>query len=359
VVTDGYEPRCAIQATRGYKGWYRDFNFGNKNLTVLNNYFSLNVPCYLHLENVSILTHDLTDYWYRSFQVNLSYTGKYEFYIPNYYNNLSRWSTTIKYDIRIANGTLDQKHFTYSIYKDYDYYKNINTTEIYDLIVYNLTNALIFNTNGSIYGSSNIADNDGNINITLTPNNASYVLDNFNLTEGVIRAHSPITFPSTDSNSKTITSTLTDSIIVNITFEVDNCDEVSSVSLNGNPISYNCNSPLTITGTINPGSNSLTLNEYTSGSGSICKSLSLGLNEIGSKIPIILGIIGVLLLITFLTLLFSSLQGTQFDFGLGKSNVDFDFDFDKAKIWIFGIGGLIMLSIIILIIVSVVCSIQV
>ena len=76
--------------------------------------------------------------------------------------------------------------------------------------IYDLSNALIYNTNGSIYGSSNIADNDGNINITLTPNNASYVLDNFNLTKGVKRENDPI------FNGTFINNTLDTHIRVNV-----------------------------------------------------------------------------------------------------------------------------------------------
>jgi hypothetical protein len=62
--------------------------------------------------------------------------------------------------------------------KDYFYIKNENLFNIEGNFT-NLTNALIYYSNNSIAGSSNIDNNDGNINIILTPNNYSYVYDNF------------------------------------------------------------------------------------------------------------------------------------------------------------------------------------
>jgi len=88
----------------------------------------------------------------------------------------------------------------------------------------NLSNALIFNTNGTVYGSTNIADNDGNINITLPPGNASYVLDNFNLTEGVTRENSPLWFSSSSDTSKHIASNLTDTVNITVVINVSDCD---------------------------------------------------------------------------------------------------------------------------------------
>lgn len=58
--------------------------------------------------------------------------------------------------------------------------------------VYGLTNALIYNTNGTVYGDSNINNNDGSVNFTESPLNQTYVLDKFNLTEGQTRNNSPI-----------------------------------------------------------------------------------------------------------------------------------------------------------------------
>jgi peptidoglycan/xylan/chitin deacetylase (PgdA/CDA1 family) len=61
--------------------------------------------------------------------------------------------------------------------------------ESYNLEIYNITDALIYNTNGSVYCGGLVS---GNCNITLPPNNASYVLDNYNPTQTVSRENDPI-----------------------------------------------------------------------------------------------------------------------------------------------------------------------
>lgn len=88
---------------------------------------------------------------------------------------------------------------------------------------FNLSNALIYNTNGSVLGSTIINNNDGNINITLPPNNAAYVLDNYKLNESETRANNPISISGT-STSKTITSSLVDTINVTSVLEIGTSD---------------------------------------------------------------------------------------------------------------------------------------
>ena len=58
--------------------------------------------------------------------------------------------------------------------------------------IYNLTGALVYNQNGSIYGEQNLSANTGGLNITLPSGNLTYVLNNFNLSEGVNRSNSPL-----------------------------------------------------------------------------------------------------------------------------------------------------------------------
>lgn len=140
-----------------------------------------------------------------------------------------------------------------NIYSEYlnDYYKFRVIDSITDnLSFYSLTNALIYNTNGSVYGSTTISENDGNVNITLQPNNASYVLDNFNLTQGITRTNSPLSI-SGDDESKTITSTLSDTITVPVIFDVDTCDGVGNIIVDGTTVyqsrDYSCsNNQVTI-----------------------------------------------------------------------------------------------------------------
>lgn len=97
--------------------------------------------------------------------------------------------------------------------------------------LYSLTNSLIYFSNGSV-ACSDIATCDNNINITLTPNNYSYVLDNFNLTEGVTRQFSPLSISGT-STSKTITSSLSDSITATVVVNVAQCSFSATYQGNG------------------------------------------------------------------------------------------------------------------------------
>lgn len=99
-----------------------------------------------------------------------------------------------------------------------------------EIRIYNLTNALIYNSNGSIYGSSNINNNDGNVNGSLNAGSSNYILNNFNLTEGQSRNNSPIWYESSSTNySKYIKSNLTSMVNLTVQFYVDNCS-ISSIS---------------------------------------------------------------------------------------------------------------------------------
>lgn len=114
---------------------------------------------------------------------------------------------------------------------------NINKTFNQQVIFKSLTNSLIYFSNNSV-ACSDISTCNGNINITLTPNNFSYVLDNFNLTEGVTRQFNPLSISGT-STSKTITSTLSQSINAKVVvngeydFGTYNGDTVYSISSSG------------------------------------------------------------------------------------------------------------------------------
>ncbi|GAI75132.1 unnamed protein product, partial [marine sediment metagenome] len=141
---------------------------------------------------------------------------------PNYYNNLSGWDgTNIFYEFTNRAVPLIF-NIRFNISNNYEYYKNYNSTQTYGFSKYNLTNALIYFSNGSV-ACSDISTCDNNINITLTPNNASYVLDNFNLTEGVSRTNSPITLTG-NNNQKSVGSTLTEGIKVATKINIQNCD---------------------------------------------------------------------------------------------------------------------------------------
>ena len=123
----------------------------------------------------------------------------------------------------ILNETLNfsRGYIKYKSSSDYDRLFNENYNTTYNISLYQLTNSLIYFSNNSL-ACSDIATCDNNINITLTPNNFSYVLDNFNLTEGVTRQFSPLSI-SGSSTSKTITSSLTDSITATVVVNVAQC----------------------------------------------------------------------------------------------------------------------------------------
>lgn len=112
------------------------------------------------------------------------------------------------------------------------YFVNIDSSTNMELNLYNLSNALLYNTNGSIYGSSTISSNDGNINITLPPNNSTYILDNYQVTELTTRANDPISFTSSSPTQKIINSTLADNITATVVLDLaSDTTEVRSINV--------------------------------------------------------------------------------------------------------------------------------
>lgn len=239
---------------------------------------------------------------------------------------------------------------------------NNTDTISYDLEIYNLTNALIYNTNGTVYGSTTISNNDGNINITLPVANSSYVLDNFNLTEGVTRANSPLTLvlDSDNSNGKrySISSTLNETIQVPIITSTDSCYVVITLTPKGggayNPI-FTCNDDInliTITNaniSYSTSSNVLDLSyAYIEGGDEICASLGLGINKISNLVPTIL--------LMMVTIVLVGLTGLLYFIYLGKKDISLDINPNYLAIGVGSIGFLIIMIIFTLMIVSIVCT---
>lgn len=147
----------------------------------------------------------------------------YEGLISNTTVQIFQNSTADEWDINesfggiiITNLSTDGARFT-----------NINATYNAKIGFYGITNALIYYSNYSIAGNSNINSNDGNITVTIQPNNYSYVLDNFNLTEGTPRTNSPLWFSSSSNTIKHIASNLTNTINSTIVFNVIDCNIAS------------------------------------------------------------------------------------------------------------------------------------
>lgn len=91
-----------------------------------------------------------------------------------------------------------------------------------EIVLYNLSNALIYFSNNTGYVASI------NNTFTLFPYNYSYVLDNFNITEGISRDYSPIIFSSSSSTSKVLSSNLSSSINATVVINVNNCNQANT-----------------------------------------------------------------------------------------------------------------------------------
>lgn len=192
-------------------------------------------------------------------------------------------------------------------------FTNVNASFNGELHLRGLTNALIYNSNGTVYGSTVISDNDGNVNVTLPAGNDTYVLDEFNLSEGTTRTNNPITLTtSSDDTSKTFTSTLQDTINqTRIEVDVASCNRLGSVTYTSTTGSHTdswnggdatCSSRrlvLTIDG-IENGANTLSIS-YNSASMDICE----GFGDAGNTfvtffvIIIIVAVAGGIMLLLF------------------------------------------------------------
>jgi hypothetical protein len=141
--------------------------------------------------------------------------------------NLIYWKITSS-NVLQSNGT------------DWLFFNNTATSS-QNVSLYNLTNALIYYNNYSIIGSSIISLNDGNINITLPAGNSTYILDNFNLTEGISRTNSPLWVSSKSDDGYTavyhLASNLT-TTLNNVSFYPSNVVCPISYSYTSNTSTY-------------------------------------------------------------------------------------------------------------------------
>jgi tetrahydromethanopterin S-methyltransferase subunit G len=104
---------------------------------------------------------------------------------------------------------------------------NSNTTDSNLAYFQGLTSALLTNGTSLCNGSTGLMT--GQVNITLNPNEFCYVLDEFNLTEGVTRERSPLTLRRENNNEWHIDNNLSDTISgVYIEFP-EYCDNLLSI----------------------------------------------------------------------------------------------------------------------------------
>jgi len=346
------EPVTCIFIEQSYKGFMPIGWVGGANITGarqhtsyninIKNINSTNIPVKLKNQGGINITFDnsITDNtWYKRFGIP-TWSDPEEFYIDNSFE----YPYTIlnnEYYPYLFSGPTYHPVINYTFKKNqYEYYQNIydyNLAQLnYDNItqLFNKSSALIYNTNGSIYGSSNIQDNDGNINITLPPNNASYVLDNFNLTEGITRENSPLWISSQSSDRDTavyhLASNLTDSID-GVKFYPDNvkCGSASYVSDTGTvyeSLDVVCSDDglieYIIINDYEPANNSniLTITYTNLAISNICSEGTLSLSDSVTLVGIMLTILFVGGVISILILSFNGYINTSFS----PQNLDLD-----------------------------------
>jgi len=249
IATDTRDPPSAIRLTPLYKS-YVGFalestylaNIANltqlisSNFNISGNTFDSNIQLPLWLQGAVNITQDINNYWYIKIQTPSYLIPPSEFFISNNFDNLSTYSNG-EITINLGSG-YNNKFFTnYTITKNYLSITNINSSTTYLNGFYNTSTALVYYGNLSSV-CSDIPSCNGNINITLPPGNASYVLDNFNLTEGVTRENSPLWFSSSSDTSKHIASNLTDTVNITVVINVLSCENAGTITYTSDSGAY-------------------------------------------------------------------------------------------------------------------------
>lgn len=244
-ISSAWEPPACISVLPTIKSFIPGSGYTTFNSTITSQYESDNVTIsgnncndaniFLRKQGNNI-THDFTDYWYYAHKYpEFLFDSVGEFFINNDYDNVSV-ITGGALNILAKQGNFFNWDYEYSITKSWSYYRNTNLSTR-QANIYNLTNALIYFSNGSV-ACSDISTCDNNINITLSPGNYSYVLDDFNLTEGVTRENSPLWFSATSDTSKSIASNLTDTINTKVIFNVQDCDTIGTITYTSDTGTY-------------------------------------------------------------------------------------------------------------------------
>ena len=312
------EPFSAIFIHEAYKGFIPSGSQSSDNITIasihrsgniniINNTFT-NINILLRTQGTTNVQTDFNNYWYRSYQ-NIYSLDKEDYWISQDWNNLTilfNSSVTgrggVLSNMFYSTAAFSNPVFNVSINKDYEYYLRINISNGNQLNLYNKTSALIYFSNGSV-ACSNINSCNGNINITLSPNNYSFVLDNYNKTEGVVRSNDPITLTSSSYTSKTYTSTISNISNVSVSFIVASCDSVGDISTSSQSWetgSYDCeNYYVTLTNAnLQNGDTQFTI-EYNQATDELCVNFAGASDSFFSFVMVFI-IVGVLGFLVFL-----------------------------------------------------------
>lgn len=212
----------------------------------------------------------------------------------------SHWST-IYYNI------------TNITYSNSIYFTN-NGTGTGKINLFSLYKALIYFSNNSGFTYT------GSISINLEPNNYTYVLNNFNLTEGITRQYSPVWLSSSTGTEKHIANNLTDSINTTVIVTISiSCDNIKSIQYTPKDeamiiiTNYTCLSEvLTINNLkINPSNESNILQilwELNPNSKNICISLFGGFANFSSYIPFLFSLLAIVVVIGIVGLIIYALK---------------------------------------------------
>jgi hypothetical protein len=158
-----------------------------------------------------------------------------ETFLPNYliaYLPMNEYSDIITYNLKnpIFNASLIGSPIWQS--------DNINVTSLgywVNISITGMSNSLVFYKNYTLINASM----SGSKNFEFYNNDTIYILDNFNVTEGVSVVNSPIWFSSSTSTIKKFVSNLSEQINESVTINVDNCRiATSSYTPFGDIISY-------------------------------------------------------------------------------------------------------------------------
>ena len=218
--------------------------YASTDINIYNNTYGGNVQTYVQSQGTSNLIINekwLNNYWIASYQFPTSTVDKTELYNnnnfnnltflinrtrPNYYNGYLEASNIYTQAYPLIDG-VNYNYTSYSISKNNLWFQNTNYPILIGLNLYSLTTALLHNTTSLCNGSTGLTT--GNINITLNPNEYCYVLDNFNLTEGISRQYSPIWFSSSSPTEKHIASNLSETITTTVVMDVRTCSNIGNI----------------------------------------------------------------------------------------------------------------------------------
>jgi hypothetical protein len=278
------EPRGGIAILELYKSWSGDVSntesdnrtnkmagYNSTNINIFNNTYGTNIEVYFMNRGgiFNITNQDLTslNWWFRSFQFDY-WEDRTDLYINNNFDNLTSKLSDGSIGLILQQNFRNKNKWNFTINKNNEYYQNNNNSIQGGLRFFNKSLALFTNGTSICNGSnSNLALNTGNINITLNPDERCYILDNFNLTEGITREYNPFNLTSnslviglvSDIRTITIKNDLLDTITLPVYLNPITCPD--SLTLNSNSISKSCtsNSISNLTLDLLPGINTITL----------------------------------------------------------------------------------------------------